>query len=325
MNIKEIQKKFNTDAKCLSYLEKMRWGKSVTCTYCSSKNTKRLKNEAKRHHCNTCQRNFSVTVGTIFEHTRYPLSDWFLMIGFMLTSKRGISAKQLQRNMGCTYKTAWYTAMRVRSAMIDDCRYSLQNIVEMDEAYVGGKPRRKNKVADNDPSISQITNKRGRGTAKTPVVGIVERNGKVVLKVIEKLTSRNLLSMLKENVDVKNAIVVTDEFRSYKAFDKEVEHLVINHQKQYSKGVVHTNTIEGFWSIVKNSIKGQYVALSKKYLPLYLVQAQYIYNSRNFKGNLFEEFIKQALADEKEMVNYKPIRSVKSIVYPKRKREVVCK
>ena len=156
------------------------------------------------------------------------------------------------------------------------------------------------------------------------MVGIVERNGKVVLKVIEKLTSRNLLSMLKDNVDVKNAIVVTDEFRSYKAFDKEVEHLVIDHKKQYSKGVVHTNTIEGFWSIVKNSIKGQYVALSKKYLPLYLVQAQYIYNSRNFKGNLFEEFIKQALADEKEMVNYKPIRSVKSIVYPKKRKEVVC-
>ena len=325
MNIKQIQKKYNTEAKCLSFLEKLRWGKTVTCTYCSSTNTKRIKSEPQRHHCNTCQRNFSVKVGTIFEGTRYPLTDWFLLIGMMLNAKRGISAKQLQRNMGCTYKTAWYTAMRVRSAMIDDCRYALQNIVEMDEAYVGGKPRKGNKPVDNEPNISTVTNKRGRGTAKTPVVGIVERNGKVVLKVIEKLTSRNLLAMLKENVDTKNAIVVTDEFKSYKAFDKQVEHLVINHKKQFSKGVVHTNTIEGFWSIVKNSIKGQYVVLSKKYLPLYLVQAQYIYNSRNFTGNLFEEYLKQAVSDEKEMLYYKPVRSVKSIVYPKKRKESVCK
>lgn len=271
-----------------------------------------------------CQRNFSVLIGTIFEHSRWKLKQWFLLTGLVLNAKRGISAMQIMRTLGCSYKTAWYAAMRLRCAMIDDCNYSLQNIVEMDEAYVGGKPRKGNKRMDNEANLSKITNKRGRGTLKTPVVGIVERKGNVVLKVIEKLTSRNLLAMLKDNVDTKNAIVVTDEFKSYKAFDKEVEHLVIDHKKAFSKGVINTNTIEGFWSIVKNSIKGQYIVLSKKYLPMYLVQAQYIFNSRNHEGNLFEYFMKGAVNSEKETLYYKPIKPVKEIAYPKKRKGAIC-
>jgi transposase-like protein len=327
MNLLSIQKKYSTEQKCLLYLEKLRWGKTVNCTFCGSENTKRLKSEARRHHCNNCNRHFSVLVGTIFEDTRLSLRKWFLFIGLMMNAKRGISAMQLKRDAGVTYKTAWYIAMRVRCAMIEDCNHALQNIVEMDEAYVGGKPRKKNKkqkkIPDNKPSITQVTDKRGRGTHKTPVVGVVERNGKVVLKVIEKLTYRNLMAMLKENVNTKDAIVITDKFSSYRKFKNEVEHLVIDHSKQFAKGAIHTNNIEGFWSILKNSIRGQYIAISKKYLPFYLVQAQYIFNSRNFKGNLFEEYLKLAVSDEKCLIRYKPKKEVKDIVYPK-KRRVKC-
>ncbi len=207
--------------------------------------------------------------------------------------------------------------MRVRCGMIDNCK-SLQNIVEMDEAYVGGKPRKKTHI--NVPSLIDVKNKRGRGTNKTPVVGIVERNGDVVLKVIEKLTSRNLVAMLKDNVKTDNAILITDEYPAYKKMDNEIETPCYQSQKEYSRGIVHTNTIEEFWSIVKNSIRGQYIALSKKYLPFYLVQAQYVYNLRNDKGNLFEQYLINAVNHDQQMEYYKPVRNVKDIVYTKCKK-----
>jgi len=241
----------------------------------------------------------------------------------MMNTKTGISAKEIQRNVGVTYKTAWYSAMRVRCAMIDYDNIELHGIVEMDEAYIGGKPRHRYSTKDNKPTLSKVTTKRGRGTKKTPIVGIVERGDKVVLKVIEKLTSRNLLAMLKRFVNTKDTLVVTDEFRSYRSFDDIVQHYTIYHKKkQYVKGLMHTNTIEGFWSIVKNSIKGNYIAISKKYLPLYLVQSQYIYNHRHYKGNLFEKFLKQALKVDKTdyMEHYKPVKkNVKKLIYKPKK------
>ncbi len=321
MNLNRLSKKYGTEDKCRAYLEELRWNGTVTCPKCDSEKV-RFETANHRYHCNSCSGKFSVINGTIFESSRYPLTDWFKMITLILNAKNGISAMQLMRDMGCSYKTAWYIGMRVRCAMIDQC-IELQNIVEMDEAYVGGKPRRKNQTESNIRDVSKITTKRGRGTNKTPIVGIVERNGEVVLQVATRLTSRFLLDMLKENVKLENAIVMTDEYRGYAKFDDVVEHLTIDHsKKQFSKGIVHTNTIEGFWSIVKNSIRGNYIALSKKYLPFYLVQAQYIYNRRDAKHDVFEEFMAQAVkVDKSDFVNlYKPKRDVRSLVYqPKSK------
>lgn len=316
MNLTQIIKKFSTQNKCLDYLEKLRWGKTVTCPYCNSDNTKFLKSDKHKFNCNSCKSQFTVFVGTIFEGTHLPLSKWFLQIGLMLNAKMGISAKELARDVDLYYKTSWYIAMRIRCGMIDTC-HTLQNLVEMDESYVGGKPKKRyTKLADNVPNISQVYNKRGRGTRKTPVIGIVERNGDIVLKVIEKLTSRNLIAMLQENVKTDNAVVITDDFSSYKKFDEIVEHLTIEHSKGvYVKGVIHTNTMEGFFSILKNSIKGNYKALSKKYLPFYLVQAQYIYNNRNNKGNLFEEYLRTAVLHSKCLEYYKPKADTKKIAY----------
>jgi len=322
MDLVKINRKFNSEAKCLAYLEKLRWGKTITCTHCGSSSTKRLKSEAKRHHCNSCKKHFSVFNDTIFEHTRLPLTKWFNLIGLMLNAKQGIASANLCRNIGGSYKTAWYAAMRVRCAMVDDCS-TLQNIVEMDEGFVGGKPRKGNrKPPENVAYLSNVTNKRGRGTNKTPIVGIVERQGKIALKVIDKLNSRNLVAMLKQNVKLDNAIVITDASPNYKTFDKLVEHLSINHKKEgfVKKGAVHTNTIDGFFAIIKNSIRGQYIVLSRKYLPFYLVQASYIYNRRNETHSLFEEYLRRALGDEKCLLYYKPKKTVKSIVYPKKRK-----
>lgn len=318
MTLTEIHRKFNTKLKCLDYLEKLRWGKAVTCPKCDSDNVIDLKSQAGRYHCNNCKTTFSVLTDTIFEYTGLELPKWFLIIGLMLNAKKGISAKEIMRDIGLTYKTAWYCAMRVRCGMIDIDNIELEGITEMDETYLGGKPRKRYSQDPSDPNISKVYYKRGRGTLKTPVVGIVERHGKIILKVVEKLTTRNLLAMLKENVKTDKSIVVTDEFKSYKGFNEVIQHYTIYHsKKEYVKGMMHTNTIEGFWSIIKNSIRGNYIAISKKYLPLYLVHAQYVYNYRNYSGNLFEKYIKQALKIDKSdyMLNYKPVKDVKKLVY----------
>ena len=310
-----ISKKYNTQAKCLKLLEDLRWGKTVKCPYCKSKVTRRAKNEAGRHACNSCKRSFTVFIDTIFEGTRLPLPKWFMLIGSVLNAKSGISAKELERNYELTYKTAYYTAMRVRIGMLmEDTQ--LHGILEMDESYFGGK-KRKQKIADNEAYLSSVALKRGRGTSKVSVAGIVERKGSVRTKVIEKLTKRNLLAMLKSNVEADDSILVTDGFKSYSKLDDYIEHLTINHSKQYSKGITHVNTIEGFWSFVKNGIRGNYKSISPKYLPFYLIEYEWKYNHRNLKKSELETFLKNALSHEKELSYWKAEskEKVKEIAY----------
>jgi transposase-like protein len=258
-----------------------------------------------------------VFTDTIFEGTRLPLPTWFQIIGTMLNAKTGISAKEIQRSTGVTYKTAYYTCMRVRVGMLMP-ETILDGMIEMDESYFGGKPKKHHKSNDDSqPTLSIPTLKRGRGTKKVSVVGMVERQGEVKTKVVEKLTKRNLLSMLKSNAKREESILITDSFKSYSEFDKYIEHLVINHSKEFSRGIVHVNTIEGFWSYVKNGIKGSFKAISKKYLPLYLCEFEFKYNRRKSGSNEFEEFLVNALGQEKELLYWKAksTNKVKQIAY----------
>jgi len=316
MNILEVQKKYNTQLKCLKLLEKLRWGKVVKCTYCNSKETSRQKTEKNRHSCKNCKRSFSVLVDTIFEDTRLPLPKWFAIITLMLNSKSGISAMELQRNIGGSYKTSYYVAMRVRIGMLmKDTK--LNGMIEMDESYFGGKVRKKGKSTENVPNLSSVVSKRGRGTNKISVAGMVQRKGMVKTKLIEKLTKRNLLFMLKSYAKKDNSILITDGFRSYKELEKYIDRLEINHSKSFSRGIVHVNTIEGFWSYVKNGIRGSFKAISKKYLPLYLIEYEWKFNHRLYKGNEFEKFLKNALKQEKELEYWKAKsgQEIKDIAY----------
>lgn len=316
MTILEVQKKYNTQAKCLKLLEKLRWGKTVKCTYCGSTKTNRQKTEKTRHTCKNCKRSFSVFVDTIFEDTRLPLPKWFIVITMMLNSKSGISAKEIQRNIGGSYKTSYYVAMRVRIGMLIKGT-KLGGMIEMDESYFGGKARRLKKSEENEANISTTTLKRGRGTNKISVAGMVQRKGMVKTKLIEKLTKRNLLYMLKTYAKKENSILLTDGFRSYKDLENYIDRLEINHSKSFSKGIVHVNTIEGFWSYVKNGIKGSYKSLSKKYLPFYLIEYEWKFNHRSYRGNEFEKFLKNALKQDKELEYWKAKNSkeVKEIAY----------
>lgn len=248
----------------------------------------------------------------------------------MLNAKKGISSKQISRDIGVTYKTAWYSAMRVRCAMLD-WGEQLEGIVEMDETYIGGKPRKRNQqgvTADNEANLGNVYQrddkrlKRGRGTKKVAVAGIIERKGKVVAKVMDRLTSQELIGLLKKAVKIKDSTLMTDDFRSYQKMDEIIERFVIQHsQKEYARGAIHTNTIEGFWSIIKNGIRGQYHVISKKYLPFYLAEFTYRYNRRQLTiSDSFNETIDNAVVSENQFNDYKPVGNVKRIVYPKKKK-----
>lgn len=320
MNLDYLQKKLNTEKKCLKHLELVRWEGSPICPFCGGHKVYR-RGDSKKFHCNICNKDFTVLYGTIFEGTKLPLSKWFMLIALMLNARKGLSALQISRDIGVTYKTAWYSAMRVRCAMVDQLPL-LEGIVEMDECYVGGKPRYRYSKKDNVANLSKVElkkSKRGRGTSKIAVVGIVERDGSVVTKVANGLSSKEMLLLLRKYVNMDSSIVMTDEFSSYKAFDNVIQHLSIDHSKKiFSKGIINTNTIEGYWSIIKNGIRGQYHVISKKYLPFYLVEFQYKYNRRRDKKT-FDETIQKAIDDDKCLVNYKPKGNVKRIVYKKKR------
>lgn len=328
MNLSTLSKKYDTQEKCIEHLELIRWQGEPCCVHCGSKRMTKRKNSIKWH-CNSCNKDYTVLFDTIFENSRMPLPKWFQLIFVMLNAKKGISASQISRDIGVTYKTAWFSAMRVRCAMLD-WGEKLEGIVEMDETYVGGKPRKRNNSSkSNHALLSNVYSKddnrikRGRGTKKVPVAGIVERKGRVVAKVMESLTSKDLLELLKQTVNTKDSTLMTDDFRAYKKLDDAIERLVINHSsKEYVRGAIHTNTIEGFWSIIKNGIRGQYHVISKKYLPFYLAEFCYRYNRRDEKKeDAFAETLDNAITKEKCMVKYKPKGNVKTIVYKDAKKK----
>ena len=268
MNIIQIYKKFPSQQACIEHLELARWKGVPACPYCKSIKTTKMQNEA-RHHCNTCNTTFSVTVGTIFHNTKMDLQKWFLGISLMLNAKKGVSARQLARDLEVHRNTAWYMAMRIRKAMLDNGEL-LRGIVEMDETYVGGKPR-----------MGGTPSKRGRGTKKVPVVGMVERDGNVRAKVSKILNSSRLMQLVRRNVDPKKAVLMTDEYKGYLPVKKYMLHQTVNHgTKQYVNGNIHTNTIEGFWALLKRGIVGQYHKVSVGYLQRYVDEFAFRYNNR---------------------------------------------
>lgn len=294
MNIIEIMKRWPDQETAITHLEKVRWNGHVVCPYCNSDKTCVHASKDKslpRWQCQSCHRAFSATVGTIFHHTHLPLQTWFLAIAIMLNAKKNVSNAQLARDLDLPYKTAWSLALRIRNAMrLDPIQGELfKGIVEMDETYIGGKPRKDN---DRTPKPKEKQAKRGRGTKKMAVVGIVERNGRVVAQKFDKaaLGFKGLSAYLKSKVDTDNSIVMTDEYRGYSGFDKFTHHLTINHQQAYVIGITHTNTIEGFWALIKRSWYGQHHSYSEKWADHYISEIAYKYNNRK-NPNMFSNLL----------------------------------
>lgn len=281
MKIVDVFTSFQTQEQAVEYLEQIRWRGQPTCPYCRSEAVYRHTSPdraAARWQCYKCHRAFSVTVGTIFHGTHIPLRDWFLCIALMLNAKKSASAYQIARDLGMRRATVWSMMQRIRTAMANDPDQSrmLYGIVEADETYVGGRPRRTNRAE------YAVTHKRGRGTSKTPVIGLVERGGKVIARVArpEEISSKGLTKFIRQHVENAGTIVITDELGGYRRVRESHLHATICHAVEYAHGQVHTNTIEGFWSLVKRAWYGSHHHYSTKYMNLYIAEACYKYNRR---------------------------------------------
>lgn len=290
MNIIQIYKRFPTQESCIEHLEKVRWNGVPICPYCKFTKTTSMKKE-QRHHCNTCNTSFSVTVDTIFHKTKCDLQKWFLAISLVLNAKKGISSRQLSRDIEVNKDTAWYMIMRIRKAFLEYGEL-LEGIIEMDETYFGGKSRGRNIKAPGH------TKKRCRGTSKVSVVGMVQRGGNVSARVVKKsLCAKTMNSMIKEKVDFENSTLITDEFGGYSKVKQFMKHLTVNHQECYVTGdnrEIHINTIEGFWGLLKRGIMGQYHKVSVHYLNRYIDEFCFRYNNKDNKG-IFDLTVCKAL------------------------------
>jgi transposase-like protein len=290
MNLLGLFQSYQDNDNAIAYLEKVRWPNGVICTKCQSNKTCKhhTKDRQKKWQCWNCHHAFSVTVGTIFHHTHIPLNKWFYLIALMLNAKKGLSACQAARDLDMRRPTVWSMMHRIRTAMGTDQAELLKGIVEMDETYVGGKPRKS--VKDNDDDSTPRT---GRGTKKTPVIGMIERDGKVKTSSFSglKVTGKNLMELVRKHIDLKQTTLITDQYRGYGSMHTMVTHKTINHSFEYVRGNIHTNTIESFWAILKRGILGQFHHVSKRYLPNYLAEFEFRYNSRKEDSRVIFENI----------------------------------
>ncbi len=282
MTIGQFEALFPTEEACREYLTANRWPDGVCCPRCGNAEVTQLETRAQHWHCNACGPNgtsyrFSVLVGTIFENTNKPLRQWFRVMHLMLTSKKGISALQVMRYMGFgSYSTALNMCNKIRVALGNVEFKQLVGYVEVDETFVGGKAKNKHKGPGG-----RGDNGGTGGHGKSIIVGAVKRKGNVIARVIDSTDAAALNAFIEEAVSHKVSLISTDEHGGYRGLGRRFPHGIVRHSRdEYVVGAVHTNTIEGFWSIVKRGIVGTFHKVSRKYLPLYVNEFEFRYNNR---------------------------------------------
>jgi transposase-like protein len=289
MTLRELMATFPTGEPCKQFLMEHRWQDGIVrCPRCGNPAVYKLKTRPFHWLCKYCKNyRFSVISGTIFENTKYPLKSWFEVLWQMLNSKKGVSAMQIQRQIGSgAYKTAWYMCHRLRAAMKDPDFRQLMGIVEVDETFLGGKDKNRHWYKK-----SHVTG--GIGSGKVGIIGAISRKGNVVCQIIENTDAATLNRFVRKAVSDKVDLVATDEHGGYGYLEAlGYRHESVSHSAgEYVRGEVHTNNLENFWSLLKRGVIGTYHHVSKKYLPLYLAEFQFRFNNRE-NPDIFGEAIR---------------------------------
>lgn len=273
---------FQDEAKAREHLEALRWADGRFCPHCGeAEKTSPVAGTSNRpglYYCNSCKKTFTVTVGTLFERSKVPLTKWVLAFHLMNASKKGMSAHQLHRMLGVTYKTAWFMAHRIREAMRPGDDQGPMGgegkTVEADETFIGGKEKNRHR--------SKRAKKRlGGNWGKETVFSLVERGGNVKSMHVTSVTAKTLRPILVAQVDRKS-FLMTDDAGQYRYMGREfARHQAVNHSiEEYVRGEAHTNTVEGYFSILKRGITGTYHHVSQQHLKRYLGEFDFRYNER---------------------------------------------
>jgi len=282
MNLIEIGKL--TEAKAREYIEKILWPIGPVCPHCRHQGAWSINGESHRdglYKCMACRKPFTVTVGTVMESSHITIRQWVIAFHLMCSSKKGISALQLKRELGLgSYQSAWHLAHRIRLAMNEDPMLKLlSGTIEVDETYIGGKPRKEGK--DESGNLKPKA-KKGRGTNKVPVLALVERDGNVVSKPIERVNAKTLKGAIRK-VCHRDSCIMTDEWAAYSGIGNEFAggHEVVNHgRREFVKGDASTNTAESYFALLKRGIHGAFHHVSKQHLFRYCDEFSFRWNYR---------------------------------------------
>lgn len=277
--------RFRDEDACVEFLETLRWPDGPRCPRCDSASVSRIDTRIQLD-CNDCRYRFSVTAGTIMHDTKLPLYKWLVAIYLIVESKKGISANQLKRTIGVSYKTAWYLCHRIREAMKDSDGDgpTLFGIVEVDETLVGGKRR----------GVGH-----GNRIGKTWVAGAVQRDGQIRLEKVAKNDRRSLHAFIHKHTRPDTEAIYTDELRSYIGIaDEDTRHESVRHSlDEWVVGDVHTNSVEGVWSLFKRSIIGAFHKVSVKHMDAYLSELEYRFNNRD-NPFIFRDVVRRIMQNE---------------------------